>query len=339
VYSARVRGYELNLFFYNYKFIPSADDLTNQSWSLPDALLDHFNTYVVDKSIVKLMLAGWIPMLVVISLGSVDIKRYLSKVIESIGTLILIGAIVGLFTVPPTPAFVLQKPQCYDAPRRPPTFLQFISISESCNNQIFSLYSVLIVLPIMMNAFYVRYGPVRQKIVPYLILVFVCGLSMFAVIATRQQYVVDVYIGVVITVLYSFTQSAAFKLLFRFGTIHPGFLHAEPVILSQKILPVLGDCNNRFELFFMASEGDSKFSLTPTELDEIAKEFNYLLEAVEYARNNPIIDAKEAEKALMSSGGEDEDSTSVQRVDRQKRDSTSSIESGSFSSHDSKKSN
>ena len=286
VYSARVRGYPLNLFFYNYKFLNQAASASdNGSWSLPDAVLDYLHTYVVDKSVVKMMLAAWIPLMAFVGLGSVDTKLYLSKVIEGLGTLLLLGALIGIFTVPTTPAFVLQKPQCYSPPTRPPTFIQFISISESCNDQMYSIYSILITFPIMMIGFYSRYGAITRKKIAYLGLALACIGSMFTVVATRQQYVVDVYIGVVVTVLYALSQTPSFKLLFRFGTVHPGLFHTEPVVLSDKVVPVIEDCTNRFELFFMAGDVSG---LSGPELQKIADEFNNLLEAIEYAKSHGI---------------------------------------------------
>jgi len=318
VYSARVRGYPLNLFFYNYKFLyDGPDSLQNASWSLPDAVLDYLHTYVVDKSIVKMLLAAWIPLMAIVGLGSVDTKLFVSKVIEGLATLLLLGALIGIFTVPSTPAFVLQKPQCYTPPHRPPTFIQFISISESCNDQMYSIYSILVTFPIMMIGFYVRYGAISRKKIAYLVLALGCIGSMYTVVATRQQYVVDVYIGVVVTMLYAISQTPSFKLLFRFGTVHPGLFHTDPVVLSDKVVPVIEDCTNRFELFFMAGDVSS---LSPGELQKLADEFNNLLEAIEYAKSHGIsetateippqqngegaVSIADAEKGSLSSSGE-----------------------------------
>ncbi len=297
VYSARVRGYPLNLFFYNYKFLDQSSS-DNGSWSLPDAVLDYLHTYVVDKSVVKMMLAAWIPLMAVVGLGSIDTKLYLSKVIGGLGTLLLLGAVIGIFTVPSTPASVLQKPQCYTEPHRPPTFMQFISISESCNDQMYSIYSILITFPIMMIVFYCRYGAITRKKIAYLCLALGCIGSMFTVVATRQQYVVDVYIGVVVTVLYAISQTPAYKLLFRFGTVHPGLFHTEPVVLSDKVVPVIEDCTNRFELFFMAGDVSG---LSESELQKIADEFNNLLEAIEFAKSHGISETATEIPADMSS--------------------------------------
>ena len=342
VYSARVRGYPLNLFFYNYKFLGSdPSSLNNTSWSLPDAVLDFLHTYVVDKSVVKMMLAAWIPMMAIVGLGAIDTKLYISKVVEGLATLLLLGALIGIFTVPTTPAFVLQKPQCYIPPVRPPTFIQFISISESCNDQMYSIYSILITFPIMMIGFYVRYGAISRKKIAYLVLALACAGSMFTVVATRQQYVVDVYVGVVITFLYAVSQTPAYKLLFRFGTVHPGLFNSEPVVLSDKVVPVIEDCTNRFELFFMAGDPSG---LSEGELQKIADEFNNLLEAIEFAKTNGIsenateipaeissqaVQVGDAERGSISSSG---DAKSVTRL-------SASSGSASSSSAESKKRN
>ena len=285
-FSARVRGYPINIHYYNITFLENVD---SQSWSLSDVFLDRIHRYVLDNSLNKMMLAAWLPFMCLIGFGSVDIWRYMSKAVQLLGILIMGSAICGIVTVPPTPSSVLQKPQCFRQPQNPPSFAQFFSVSESCNDVMYSLFSVLITLPVMFVAFYVRYGPIRRKQTAYACLAISTICSLFCLIATRQYYSVDVYIGAVVTVLLSLSQSAAFKLLFRFGVVHAGMRHKAPIVLSETIVPALEDLINRFELFYMAADSN----ISQDQLSVIKAEFDILSESVEFARAKALLDLNE----------------------------------------------
>ena len=304
-YSARVRGYDLNIYFYENSF---QADTHSRSWSLSDVFLDRVHQYVVDRRTVKMLLFFWIPMIALVGFGTVDYAKYISKVIEALAVLLLGSALVGISTVPPTPAFVLQKPQCFDSPHRPPTFGKFFSFSESCNDQMYSVYSVLIVIPVMCLWFYIRYGSVRRKRLAYLTLALCCIGSLLILVTSRQQYSIDVYIGTVVTAMYFVSQSAAFKLLFRFGTVQPGMLHKPPVVLSDKVVPALDEVIRKFELYFMTTTPDGA-PVDSDELTQIKSEFNQLIEVLLHAKNQALEDMTVA--VPMSSLEEGDDSSSV----------------------------
>ena len=311
-YSARVRGYPLNLYFYNHTFGESAE---SRSWSLRDFILDSTHQYVFDKSLVKMLIAFWVPVLVVVGSGTVDFVRYMSKVIQVLGLLIFGSAFIGILTVPPTPAFVLQKPQCFDPPHRPPTFVQFFSVSESCNDQLYSLYSVLIMVPVMMMMLFVRYGPVRRKKIAAVALILMAIGCGYILVATRQQYTVDVYVGTVITVMCVLTQSSAFKLLFRFGVVHPGMRDKAPISLSDKIVPGLDDVIKRLELHFMAGEA----ARPPTQDDvyQMRIQFDRVLEAVAFAKQQSLeaVDAGGLTQSDPATSLEDEEVLDAELVE------------------------
>ena len=302
-YSSRVRGFELNMFFYQSSF---EEDSVSKSWSLEDILLDRIYKYVVDKSIVKFILTLWIPLIMILGFAAVDYIKYVSKAIQTIAILLLFSAVIGITTVPPTPAFVLQKPQCFSAPQVPPTFGQFFEISESCNDQIYSIYSVLIGVPFMMTYFFIRYGSVRRKNVAY-ILLFVLGLiSQFIVISTRLQYTVDVYIGCIVTGAYCLAQAPAFKLLLRFGIVNPGLRYKRPIVLSDKINPLLDDILRRLELHFMAV--DRVRPASRDELDVIRSELNHAKEAMAYAQEKSVDEIQARGASDTESSGSDRSS-------------------------------
>ena len=301
-YSARVRGYDLNMFFYKHAIVDGGTSDSN-SWSLPDLVLDDTQRYVMDKSLVKMLLALWIPSVTVIGFATIDLVKYLSKVIQILGILFLIGGAVSIVTVPPTPAFVLQKPQCYRPPVRPPSFAQFFYVSESCNDQIFSMYSVLILVPAMMFYFYIRYGPITRKLTAYVALFLATLGSLYIIISTRQQYTVDVYIGALITVLVCLSQAAPIKLLFRFGMVHLGISEKPPVVLSDKIVPMLDDVIKRLELHFMA--GDRAEAISKDDMDMAKAEFERLSDAIAMAKQQSL-------QTIVPSGlTDDEGMTSV----------------------------
>ena len=284
-YSARVRGYDLNMYFYEIAF-GSGDG--SHSWSLPDVILDDTHRFVMDKSLVKMILAFWIPSVLVIGASTVDYMKFISKVIQIWGILFLIGAAVSVVTVPPTPAFVFQKPQCYRPPHRPPTFSQFFSVSESCNDQLFSIYAVLVTVPVMLFYLFIRYGPVNRKISAYVTLFLVTVGSLYIIVGTRQEYTVDVYIGALISVLMCLSQAAAFKLLFRFGVVHPGLNNRPPVVLSETVVPMLDDIIKRLELHFMA--GEAAEPISKDDMAQAAAEFERVAEAIAIAKQQALQD-------------------------------------------------
>lgn len=311
-FSARLRGFDLNMFFYRNFF--EQKDLMGESWSLGDMILDRIKIYVVDKSVVTFMLALWIPVTMIVGFGAVDYIKYTSKVIQTLAVLMILSAIIGISTIPPTPAFILQKPQCFSKPRKPPTFGQFFEISESCNDQIYSLYSVLLGVPLMMIYFYVRYGSVRRKKLAYIALALLGIASQFLVVATRLQYTVDVYIGFAVTVMYCLSQSPAFKLLFRFGIVHQGVWNKRPVVLSDKLNPSLDNIIRRLELHLMAA---NKAHSTPRDdLDLVRGELNHAKEALEFAKEKALDEIPDysdntgSSQDILDEGGLDDSSDS-----------------------------
>jgi hypothetical protein len=284
-YSARVRGYELNMFFYQNAF-GGGDD--SKSWSLPDLILDDTHKFVMDKSLVKLVLSYWIPSVLAIGASSVDFPKFISKVVQIWGVLFLIGAAVSVVTVPPTPAYVFQKPQCYRPPHRPPTFTQFFDVAESCNDQLFSIYACLVAVPMMMFYFFIRYGPVNRKIPAYVTLALATIGSLYIIVGTRQEYTVDVYIGALLSVLICLSQAAAFKLLFRFGVVHPRINDKPAIILSDKVIPMLDDVIKRLELHFMA--GDTADQIDRDDFDQANAEFERVAEALAIAKQQALQD-------------------------------------------------
>jgi hypothetical protein len=284
-YSARVRGYDLNMFFYRHALVDN-EDVSSQSWSLPDLILDNTHKYVMDDSIVNMVYNLWVPIVAVLGFGTIDYAKYISKIIQIIGTLLILSAIVSVVSVPPTPTFILQKPQCFRPPNRPPSFAEFFSMSYSCNDQLFSVHAVIIMVPAMMLYFSIRYGQVSRKLFAYTALVILALASLLIIVATRQQYTVDVYIGALVTVLVSLSQSAAFKLLLRFGVVHPGLTEKPAIILSEKLVPMLDDVIKRLELHFMA--GDRAEPITRDEMDIAKAEFERLSENIAMAKQQAI---------------------------------------------------
>ena len=143
-------------------------------------------------------------------------------------------------------------------------------------------------VPAMMYYFFIRYGPVNRKISGYIGLGLCVMGSMYIITATRQTYTVDVYIGSLVSVLVCMSQSAAFKLLLRFGVVHPGINSKPPVILSDKIVPLLDDVIKRLELHFMA--GDKAEPISKDDMDLATAEFERVAEALAIAKQQALQD-------------------------------------------------
>jgi hypothetical protein len=282
-YSARIRGYDLNMYFYDIAF-GTGDG--SHSWSLPDLILDGTHRFVMDKSLVKMVLSYWLPAVLVIGAATVDYMKFISKVLQMWGILFLIGAAVSVVTVPPTPAFVFQKPQCYRPPHRPPTFSQFLDVGESCNDQLFSIYACLVTVPAMLCYFFIRYGPVNRKITAYICLGLITLGSLYIIVGTRQEYTVDVYIGALISTLMCMSQAPTFKLLFRFGVVHPGINNRPPIVLSDKVVPMLDDIIKRLELHFMA--GEEAEQISKDDMTQATAEFERVAEALAIAKQQAL---------------------------------------------------
>ena len=110
--------------------------------------------------------------------------------------------------------------------------------------------------------------------------------SGYILVATRQQYTVDVYIGTVVSVMFVLSQAAALKLLFRFGVVHPGMREKKAISLSDKVVPGLDDVIKRLELHFMA--GDTARPATKDEVRQMRAEFERVIEAVAFAKQQSL---------------------------------------------------
>jgi hypothetical protein len=101
----------------------------------------------------------------------------------------------------------------------------------------------------------------------------------------------DVFVGILIAGLLVFTQSPAFKMLFRFEKPPPDIDHSvtklnfQPgEILNDKVIPIMMECLRRIQLYRIAAINLPGLAIDPAELYEIKVLYKQLGNAVDSAK-------------------------------------------------------
>jgi hypothetical protein len=297
-YSARVRGYPLNKYYWETTLTSaSGGEAKFRIGSLLDVILDNLHTFIVSPSMTTITIGFWLPLILSVSLSSISLILSLSKSLETISVLLIFRAVVAVTTVSPTPASVLQHPQCYSSPPAL-SLASLFSPSESCNDLMFSMYSIFIFVPFMLVWFSIKFTPsFDRKLFAYSVLS-ICGLvSAIIVVVCRLQYTSDVYIGSVVTILYCLSQSPSYRLLLTFG-LERTSSGKDRIPLSEKILPQLDEIIRRIELYRMSSEGSDALKMDEGEFRQIVENFDLLNEIINECQSNELVEGVPVEDDL-----------------------------------------
>jgi hypothetical protein len=292
----RIYGYFLNVRMYTDVISARTGSGLSPSGALPDWLLDVAATYYISDSVPIMVTIGWLMVVFLLSIGSMDPWRFLSKFVQLLGILLVLRAIVALCSIYPVPSTVLTNPDCYENPMKGKDGgaqeFHFMSREAlSCNHTMFSIFAAITTMCIWILILYIRFGPLKRwKFIAYAILMFdnlVCGL--LPVIA-RVNYSVEVFIGAMIAAILVMSQSAAFKLLFRFeqnvdSRILMQQANGESELLNDRIIPTMYEIKKRMEAYTRAAKFSSGLKIDSEELNDISNLYKDLGNGIDKAKN------------------------------------------------------
>lgn len=155
---------------------------------------------------------AWVPMVVMIVLGSIARWEALSKLIEIIAIGYWIRAASIGVTVFPTPMSVLQTPQCYTETEM--GIVEAFGTSEFCNDLMYSGHATLVLTPAFVMILMVIYGPFQYKSLTIGGICISLIVSISIVIVGRFHYSSDVLVAALICFLLALIHAPAWKIIF-----------------------------------------------------------------------------------------------------------------------------
>jgi hypothetical protein len=213
----------------------------------------------------------------------------LGKSAQDFAIVLFLRAIVAWLTVGPTPLSMIEKPECFDALQNDDSsqfwWIYDFNFKHSCNDNMVSIYSVIVLVPAVTMLFYTFFSRVSER--KYDSVIFIL-LSIAAVLSTalsvigRHQYSADVHIGACIVVFYMLTQTAPYRLLFATdeeNNINPKDL------LAQRIVPTLEQCISKLQEYQLACSNMDGLKSSPNDVGEIAHLYRIVGVAIQSAES------------------------------------------------------
>lgn len=157
----------------------------------------------------------WVPLVIMLIVGSVNRRDCASKLIEqlSYGYWIRIFSIAA--TIYPTASSVLKNPTCYDETIML-SWWDAIKTNEFCNDMIYSGHATLALTPAFILCFMLIYGPYEHKTLTIVTLMLCVLISCGTVIVGRFHYTADVLLSMIVCALMALIHAPAWKVIFHF---------------------------------------------------------------------------------------------------------------------------
>ena len=164
---------------------------------------------IVDGAVVM-----WVPLALVIILGSINRLDAFSKLVEviSYGYWFRVPAIA--MTIFPTPTTPVQLPICYGEWMM--NYWSMLSTSEFCNDMIYSGHATLALTPSFIVVFVVIYGPFRDKWSAIVSLMTGVFTTLLVIVIGRFHYTADVLVSAAVCFFLALIHAPAWKLLFSY---------------------------------------------------------------------------------------------------------------------------
>ena len=287
----RDNGFLLNIHTWHSVTSSKTGTGSTLSGAFSDLLMDTLSVFHVSESLpraVKWICLGFVSAL---GIGSTDPTRFMSKVTQLLGIIFLLQSITSVSTLVPTPTSPLATPRCFSPPPIGSWGIERIIHNVRCNHLMFSMDSAIITLCMTIVLAYLRYGPINVRLPGYILVLSFSSAFVCLPIAARMSYSMDVLVGVLIAGLLVFSQSPAFKMLFRFEKPPPDIDHAvtklnfQPgEILNDKVIPIMAECLRRIQLYRIAACHLPGLAIDPAELYEIKVLYKQLGSAVDSAK-------------------------------------------------------
>jgi hypothetical protein len=159
----------------------------------------------------------WIPLVIVLVLGSLHRMALLSKIIEIISLAYIFRCFSIVATILPSAMTLVQRPICYDDAEM--SLGDSFTTSNFCNDMIYSGHSTGAMVCACVLLMMLIYGPYRHKVITIGI---VCGfalLSLTVILLGRYHFTADVLIALVVCVLVTLIHAPALKLFFHYRRV------------------------------------------------------------------------------------------------------------------------
>jgi hypothetical protein len=288
----RIHGYVLNVRMYTEVVSARTGSGLSTTGALPDWILDIASTYYISDSVPVMVTLGWLMVVFLLSIGSMDPWRFLSKFLQLLGITLMLRAITALCTIYPVPSTVLTNPDCYNDPMSGGNDgFQFTSREAlTCNHTMFSLYAAVTSLSIWILILYVRFGPLKKwRLLAYTILILDNIICVLLPVFSRVNYSVEVFIGSMVGAILVMSQSSAFKLLFRFEQnfdtkIIIAQSNGESLLLNDRVLPAILETKQRVEMYAINAKFTPGLKIEPEELSDISNLYKSLGDTIEKAK-------------------------------------------------------
>ena len=282
----RIRGYPLNMFFWNYGTIDYEKTGLSKTGSLIDSIQEIVTLLSVSVSIAAVTTyqwTAWIPVLSIVSRYPISL---LGKACQDISILLLLRCVISWVTVAPTTVSMLEKPDCFHRPdvsEESIGWLFGIDPAQSCNDTMFSVYVIIILVPITILVYFIRFSGLVNKFgfITGLTILVAASLSMCVIIViTRVQYSADIHIGACICVMYMLTQQKAYNILFERDRANASNAYT---LLENRVLPYLVDCVAIITNYHLVTKGMKGMHLNEVEIAEFHSLYDTLGEVLSRA--------------------------------------------------------
>ena len=286
-YYTRYHGYVLNVYAWKTVGSVSTGTGSTRTGSLSDFVMDATSKFYISESIPSGIMWGWLPLILALGLGSTDPARFVSKLLQLFGILVALRSFFSLSTIAPIPSTVISRPYCYDEPITGFSLNALFQPASGCNHLMYSLHAASTTMSVGVIIMFTRFGPLdKGKIGTYFVLFLTAVVCALLPIVARMNYSMDCFVGFLIAILLVFSQSPAWKLLFRFDftglarftTNLPG------EILSDKIIPTLTECVKRIESYRTATLATPALQMSPADIEEIKQLYITVGEAIDIAK-------------------------------------------------------
>ena len=284
----RVRGYALNMFFWKYGTSDYEKTGLSKTGSLIDSIQEAVTLLSISVTVAAVTTYQWTAWVPVLSLVSRYPISLLAKACQDFGTLLLLRSLISWVTVAPTTVSMLEKPDCFHRPDITEESVQWIFAidpNQSCNDTMFSVYVVIVLVPIIILIYFIRFSGLVNKfgLVTGLSILISASVAMFGfIIITRIQYTADIHIGACICVMYMFTQQKAYNILFDRDRAN---VKSAYHMLENRVIPSMVDCAVTVAHYNQITKTMKGLQLNEFEIAELHSLYHTLGEALNRAHS------------------------------------------------------
>jgi hypothetical protein len=180
-----------------------------------DVVNDHTRYFWLQPSqIIDAAPMIWMPLVSVITIGSIHRTGLLSKMLEVMSYIFILRAISNSVTLLPSAMVLVQRPSCYEDDTM--SWGRMWLTGNYCNDMIFSGHSSVAIVAACVLMFMLIYGPYRSKAITISLIMLFVVFSLSLVLLGRYHYSADIILAFVVCFLVALIHSPAWKIFFYF---------------------------------------------------------------------------------------------------------------------------